>query len=224
MKPNLQKINPETQKLRLWSWECYKKVYIVIYYQSLLFVSDVIGTDLTCRHHDNILAGHFSLKKLLSFGAKNTITKLFSMTLSPTSKTVTYHLRLRRMSSIESIIVDRLTKIIYYRPVKIIIDTQRLVEMIIDVVVKYHGLANLIISNTSSPFNSKFWTSFCYLGIKHRRSISFHLQIDGQTERQNISSLIQPCWPLHSVLSTSFTYHCWNRTPWKKGGYTNILR
>ncbi len=37
------------------------------------------------------------------------------------------------------IIIDRLTKMIYYEPVKIIINLLGLVEVILDVVVWYHG-------------------------------------------------------------------------------------
>ena len=37
-------------------------------------------------------------------------------------------------------IVDRLTKILYYKSFKVIIDISRLVEVIIIMVVQYHGL------------------------------------------------------------------------------------
>ena len=38
------------------------------------------------------------------------------------------------------VIVDWLTKIVYYKPVKITLDAQRLVEVIIDIVIRHHGL------------------------------------------------------------------------------------
>ena len=84
------------------------------------------------------------------------------------------------------VIVDQLTKMVHYKPVKITINTPGLAEVIIDVVICYHGLLDLIITDRGSLFTSKFWSSLCYfLGIKQRLSTAFHPQIDGQTERQN---------------------------------------
>ena len=84
------------------------------------------------------------------------------------------------------VIVDRLTKMVHYEPVKITIDAQKLAEVILDVVVRHHGLPDSIVSDRGSLFTSKFWSSLCYfLGIKRRLSTAFHPQTDGQTERQN---------------------------------------
>ena len=84
------------------------------------------------------------------------------------------------------VIVDRLTKMVHYEPVKLHIDTPSLVEVIINVVVGHHGLPNSIVSDRGSVFTSKFWSSLCYfLGIKQRLSTAFHPQTDGQTKRQN---------------------------------------
>lgn len=84
------------------------------------------------------------------------------------------------------VIVDWLTKMVHYEPVKITIDASVLAEVIIDVVVRYHGLPDSIISDRGSVLTSKFWSSLCYfLGIKRRLSTAFHPQTDGQTERQN---------------------------------------
>ena len=75
---------------------------------------------------------------------------------------------------------------VHYKPVKITIDASELVEIILDMVVWYHGLSNSIVSNKDSIFTSKFWLLLCYfLGIKWRLSTTFHPQIDGQTEQQN---------------------------------------
>ena len=84
------------------------------------------------------------------------------------------------------VIVDRLTKMVHYKPVKITIDAPGLAEVIIDVVVCHHGLSDSIVTDRGSLFTSKFWSSLCYfLGIKRRLSTAFHPQTDGQTERQN---------------------------------------
>ena len=84
------------------------------------------------------------------------------------------------------VIVDRLTKMVHYEPVKITINAPGLTEVIIDVVVRHHGLPDSIVTDRGSLFTSKFWSSLCYfLGIKRRLSTAFHPQTDGQTKRQN---------------------------------------
>ena len=45
------------------------------------------------------------------------------------------------------VIVDQLTKMMYYKPVKITIDAPRLAEVILDAVVWYHGFSNSIMSD-----------------------------------------------------------------------------
>ena len=84
------------------------------------------------------------------------------------------------------VIVDRLTKMVYYEPVKVTIDAPGLAKVILDVVVWHYGLPDSIVSDRGSLFTSKFWSSLCYfLGIKQRLSTAFHPQTDGQTEQQN---------------------------------------
>ena len=66
------------------------------------------------------------------------------------------------------VIVNRLTKMVYYKLVKIIINTPRLEEVIIDVVMRHHNLPNLIVANEGSLFTLKFWLFLCYFfGIQH---------------------------------------------------------
>ena len=84
------------------------------------------------------------------------------------------------------VIVDRLTKMVHYEPVKVTIDAPGLAEVIIDVVVRHHGLPDSIVTDRGLLFTSMFWSSLCYfLGIKQRLSTAFHPQTDGQTKRQN---------------------------------------
>ena len=84
------------------------------------------------------------------------------------------------------VIIDRLTKMVYYKPMKITIDAPGLAEVIINVVVQHHGLPDSIITNWNFLFMSKFWFSLCYfLGIKKKLSTTFHPQTDSQTKRQN---------------------------------------
>ncbi len=84
------------------------------------------------------------------------------------------------------VIVDWLTKMVHYELVKVTINTLGLTEVILDVVIRYHGLPDSIVSDRGSVFTSKFWSSLCYfLGIKQRLSTAFQPQTDGQTKRQN---------------------------------------
>ena len=83
------------------------------------------------------------------------------------------------------VIVNRLIKIIHYEPVKVTINAPGLAEVIFDVVVQYHGLPNLIVSDRGLLFTSKFWSSLCYFfGVKQRLFTAFHPQTNGQTEWQ----------------------------------------
>ena len=75
---------------------------------------------------------------------------------------------------------------VHYKPVKITINTPSLAEVIIDVVVRHHGLLGSIVTNRGLLFTSKFWLLLCYfLSIKQKLSTVFHPQTDGQTKRQN---------------------------------------
>ena len=84
------------------------------------------------------------------------------------------------------VIVDWLTKMVHYAPVKLTIDAPGLAKVILDVVVRHHGFPDLIMSDRGSLFTSKFWSLLCYfLDIKRQLSTAFHPQTDGQTEQQN---------------------------------------
>ena len=84
------------------------------------------------------------------------------------------------------VIVNWLTNMVYYEPVKVIINAPRLAEVILDVVVQQHGLPDSIVTNRGSFFTSKFWSSLRYFfEVKRRLSTVFHPQTDGQTKWEN---------------------------------------
>ncbi len=84
------------------------------------------------------------------------------------------------------VIVDQLTKMVHYVLVKVTIDAPGLTKVIINVVVRHHGVPESIVTDRGSLFKSKFWSSLCYfLRLKRKLSTAFHPQTDGQTERQN---------------------------------------
>ena len=75
---------------------------------------------------------------------------------------------------------------VFYELAKVTIDVLGLAEVIIDVIVRHHGLPDSIVTDRGLLFTSKFWLLLCYfLGIKRKLSTTFHPQTDGQTERQN---------------------------------------
>lgn len=77
-------------------------------------------------------------------------------------------------------------KMVYYEPVKVIINAPGLAKMIINVVVWHPGLPNSIITDWCSIFILKFRSLFCYfLGIKRKLSTTFYLQTNSQTRKQN---------------------------------------
>ena len=84
------------------------------------------------------------------------------------------------------VIVNRLTKMVHYEPVKVSIDVPGLTEVIIDVVVWHHRLPDSIVTDRGSFFTSKFWSSPSYfLKVKQRLSTAFYPQTDSQIVQQN---------------------------------------
>ena len=73
------------------------------------------------------------------------------------------------------VIVDWLTKMVHYKPVKVTINALGLAKVILDMVVRYYDFLNLMVSDRGSLFSSKFWLSLCYFfDIKQRPSTAFY--------------------------------------------------
>ncbi len=73
---------------------------------------------------------------------------------------------------------------IYYNPVKVTVDVPNLIEVIINMVVRYYGIPNSIIIDCDLLFISQFWSLLYYfVDIKKKLSTSFYPQTDGQTKR-----------------------------------------
>lgn len=74
-------------------------------------------------------------------------------------------------------------KIFYYKPVNITVDISKLAKIIINVVIRYYDIPDIIIIDKSLIFILKFWLLFCYfIKIKQKLSIAFYSQINGQTK------------------------------------------
>ncbi len=54
------------------------------------------------------------------------------------------------------VIIDRLTKLVYYEPVKVTIDAPSLAEVIINMIVCHHGVPESIVIDRDLLFTSKF--------------------------------------------------------------------
>ncbi len=84
------------------------------------------------------------------------------------------------------VIVDRFTKMVHYKLVKVTNDILGQAEVIIDIGVLHYGVPELIVRDQRSLFTSKFWSSLCYFfGINKKLSTTFHPQTDSQTKSQN---------------------------------------
>jgi transposase InsO family protein len=73
-----------------------------------------------------------------------------------------------------------------FLPVHTTDKAQRYAELYIDQIVCLHGLPQTIVSDRGAQFIAKFWEQLQEsLGTKLIRSLAYHPQIDGQTERVN---------------------------------------
>ena len=59
----LQETDSEAQELRQQGRESFKEVDGVLHYQGLLFEPEAIPIELISCHHNNLLVGHFGIKK-----------------------------------------------------------------------------------------------------------------------------------------------------------------
>ena len=94
------------------------------------------------------------------------------------------------------VIVDRLTKLVHFVPVKTTFTAERLARIFIQQIVRLHGVADNIVSDRGSTFTSRFWRSFQEtMGTRLDFSSLFHPQTDGQTERVNqvLEDMLRAC-------------------------------
>ena len=84
------------------------------------------------------------------------------------------------------VVVDRLTKVAHFIPVKTTYSGSRLAELYMARIVCLHGVPKKIASDRGSQFTSKFWQKLqLELGTRLNFSTAYHPQTDGQTERVN---------------------------------------
>jgi transposase InsO family protein len=85
-----------------------------------------------------------------------------------------------------SVIVDRLTKVAHFIPVKTTYTGARLAELYISRIVCLHGVPKKIVSDRGTQFTSRFRQKLHEsMDTKLNFSSTYHPQTDGQTERTN---------------------------------------
>jgi transposase InsO family protein len=105
---------------------------------------------------------------------------------------------LRTQSDYDSIwvIVDRLTKVVHFIPVKTTYSGPQLAELYMLRIVCLHGVSKKIVSDRGTQFISKFWKRlYETLDTQLRFSSAYHPQTDGQTERVNqiLEDMLRAC-------------------------------
>ena len=94
------------------------------------------------------------------------------------------------------VIVDRLTKVSHFIPVKTTYRADQLAQLYVNRIVRLHGVPKIIISDRGTQFTSQFWVSLQHaLGTQLRFSTAYHPQTDGQTERVNqiLEDMLRAC-------------------------------
>jgi hypothetical protein len=85
-----------------------------------------------------------------------------------------------------SVIIDRLTKVAHFIPVKTTFEGATLARIYLKEIVRLHGIPRKIVSDRGTQFTSKFWITLQQaMGTKLDFSTAYHPQSDGQTERVN---------------------------------------
>ena len=84
------------------------------------------------------------------------------------------------------VVVDKFSRMVHFIPTTTNVDATQVATLIIDSIVRLHGVPEAIISDRDPKFTGKFWQSFwSQLGTTLVMSTAFHPQTDGQTERTN---------------------------------------
>ena len=105
------------------------------------------------------------------------------------------------------VVIDKLTKMVHYLPHGMTITAAGVALLLLDRVVKYHGVPEVIISDRDVRFTSALWAAFWKLqGTSLRMSTAYHPQSDGQTERSN-RTLIEALRSCVSFRQTDWDTH-----------------
>ena len=94
------------------------------------------------------------------------------------------------------VIVDRLTKVAHFIPIKTGYTLEQLAKLYVKEIVRLHGVPVSIVSDRDTRFVGRFWKSLHNaLGTKLYFSTAYHPQTDGQSERtiQTLEDMLRAC-------------------------------
>ncbi len=94
------------------------------------------------------------------------------------------------------VIVDRLTKVAHFIPMKTTYSGAKLAELYMARIVCLHGVPKKIVSDRGSQFTSRYWKKLHEsLDTRLNFSSAYHPQTDGQTERTNqvLEDMLRAC-------------------------------
>jgi transposase InsO family protein len=94
------------------------------------------------------------------------------------------------------VVVDQLSKVAHFLPVKETITASQLAELYISRIVSLHGIPKEISLDRGGLFTSKFWESFQEaMGTHITWSSAYHPQSQGEVERVNqvLEDMLQAC-------------------------------
>ena len=94
------------------------------------------------------------------------------------------------------VVVDCLTKVAHFIPVKTTYTSAKLAKIYMTRIVCLHWVLRSIVSDRGTQFTSKFWNQLHEtLGTRLEFSTAFHPQTDGQTERVNqiLEDMLRAC-------------------------------
>src|SRR4051812_7494845 len=114
------------------------------------------------------------------------------------------------------VVVDRLTKVAHFIPVKTTYTSAKLAKIYMSTIVCLHGVPKSIVSDRGTQFTLHFWRQLHEsLGTRLEFSTNFHPQTDGHTERtkQILEDMLRACaldygssWD-ESLLYAEFSYN-----------------
>jgi hypothetical protein len=94
------------------------------------------------------------------------------------------------------VVVDHLTKIAHFIPMKTTYTSAQLAKIYMNRIVCLHGVPKGIVLDRGTQFTSMFWSKLHEsLGTRLEFSTTFHPQTDGQTERVNqiLEDMLRAC-------------------------------
>ena len=92
--------------------------------------------------------------------------------------------------------VDRLTKLVHFRAVRMTFTLERFYRLYIREIVRVHGVPVSIVLDKDPSFTAHFWKSFQKaMGTRLTMSTAFHPRTDGQSERtiQVLQDMLRTC-------------------------------